>query len=173
MYNSLCRVSTSVPFETVGVHPKTLPEYCFFLSSSSSDFLLVFVSRQCHHLHYYISPAKQINNYLFFIHTNVRSIPFSGPNNNKKDQTELNNIKGVLFLGAQLSYKTFSSSSENQENNNNNNNNHHHHHHNNNNNNNFIYSGKDTRLVEKIVWVRWSLKVFLSVTFHFPFSLNK
>ena len=71
----------------------------------------------------------------------MRSIPFSGPNNNNKDQTELNNIKGVLFLGAQLSYKTFSSSSENQENNNNNN-------------NSFIYSGEGTRLEEKIVWVR-------------------
>ena len=118
-----------------------LSQYCFFLSSSSSDFLLVFVSRQSHHLHYSISPAKQINNYLFFIHTNVRSIPFSGPNNNNKDQTELNNIKGMLFLGAQLSYKTFSSSSENQENNNNNN-------------NSFIYTGEDTRLGEKIVWVR-------------------
>ena len=65
-----------------------------------------------------------------------------------------------FFLGAQLSYKTFSSSSENQENNNNNN-------------NIFIYSGEDTRLGEKIVWVRWSLKVFLSVAFHFPFSVNK
>ena len=72
----------------------------------------------------------------------MRSIPFSGPNNNNKDQTELNNIKGVLFLGAELSYKTFSSSSENQENNNNNNN------------NSFIYTGEDTRLGEKIVWVR-------------------
>ena len=71
----------------------------------------------------------------------MRSIPFSGPNNNNKDQTELNNIKGMLFLGAQLSYKTFSSSSENQENDNNNN-------------NSFIYSGEDTRLGEKIVWVR-------------------
>ena len=71
----------------------------------------------------------------------MRSIPFSGPNNNNKDQTELDNIKGMLFLGAQLSYKTFSSSSENQENNNNNN-------------NSFIYSGEDTRLGEKIVWVR-------------------
>ena len=121
-----------------------LSQYCFFLSPSSSDFLLVFVSRQCHHLHYSISPAKQINNYLFFIHTNVRLIPFSGPNNNNKDQTELDNIKGVLFLGAQLSYKTFSSSSENQENNNNNNNN---------NNNIFINSGEDTSLGEKIVWV--------------------
>ena len=35
-----------------------------------------------------------------------------------------------------------------------------------------------TRLVEKIVWVRWSLKISLSITFqanqqfHFPFSLN-
>ena len=71
----------------------------------------------------------------------MRSIPFSGPNNNNKDQTEWDNIKGVLFLGAQLSYKTFSSSSENQENNNNNN-------------NIFIYSGEDTRLGEKKVWVR-------------------
>ena len=73
----------------------------------------------------------------------MRWIPFSGPNNNNKDQTELDNIKGVLFLGAQLSYKTFSSSSENQENNNNNNNN-----------NIFINSGEDTSLGEKIVWVR-------------------
>ena len=51
--NSLCRVSTSVPFETVGVHPKTLPKsiiIVFFLSSSSYDFLLVFVFRQCHYL---------------------------------------------------------------------------------------------------------------------------
>ena len=29
-YNSLCRISTSVPFETVGVHPKTLPESIMF-----------------------------------------------------------------------------------------------------------------------------------------------
>ena len=29
-YNSLCRVSTSVPFETVRVHPKTLPESIMF-----------------------------------------------------------------------------------------------------------------------------------------------
>ena len=29
-YNSLCRVPTSVPFETVGVHPKTLPEPIMF-----------------------------------------------------------------------------------------------------------------------------------------------
>ena len=28
--NSLCRVSTSVPFETVRVHPKTLPESMLF-----------------------------------------------------------------------------------------------------------------------------------------------
>ena len=28
--NSLCRVLTSVPFETVGVHPKTLPESMMF-----------------------------------------------------------------------------------------------------------------------------------------------
>ena len=28
--NSLCRVSTSVPFETVCVHPKTLPESIMF-----------------------------------------------------------------------------------------------------------------------------------------------
>ena len=85
----------------------------------------------------------------------MRLIPFSGPNNNNKDQTEMNNIKGVLFLGAQLSYKTFPSSSENQDNNNNNNNNNNN---DNNNNNSFIYSGEDTRLGEKIVWVsqRWS-----------------
>ena len=29
-YDSLCRVSTSVPLETVGVHPKTLPESIMF-----------------------------------------------------------------------------------------------------------------------------------------------
>ena len=29
-YDSLCRVSTSVPFETVLVHPKTLPESIMF-----------------------------------------------------------------------------------------------------------------------------------------------
>ena len=29
-YNSLCRVSTSVPFETVCAHPKTLPESIMF-----------------------------------------------------------------------------------------------------------------------------------------------
>ena len=30
--NSLCRVSTSVPFETVRVQPKTLPESTLFFS---------------------------------------------------------------------------------------------------------------------------------------------
>ena len=66
--NSLCRVSTSVPFETVGVHPKTLPKsiiIVFFLSSSSYDFLLVFVFRQCHYLHCLINSAQQINYYIF------------------------------------------------------------------------------------------------------------
>ena len=34
---------------------------------------------------------------------------------NNKEQTELNKIKGVLFLRAQLSNETFSFSSENKE----------------------------------------------------------
>ena len=42
-----------------------------------------------------------------------------------------------------------------------------------------LRKSKDTRLVEKIVWVKWSLKVSLSITFqvhqqfNFPFSLSK
>ena len=44
----------------------------------------------------------------------MRLLCFFGPDNNNKDQTELDNIKGVLSLAAQHSYKTFPSTSENQ-----------------------------------------------------------
>ena len=66
-YNSLCRVSTSVPFENClcSSTKHYLSQQCFLLSSSSSDFVLVFVFRQCHHLHFLINSAQQINNYIF------------------------------------------------------------------------------------------------------------
>ena len=44
----------------------------------------------------------------------MRLLWFFGANNNNKDQTELDNIKGVLSLAAQLSHETFSSTSDNQ-----------------------------------------------------------
>ena len=111
-YNSLCRVSTSVPFETVCVHPKTLPESImffpfFFLFWFSFGFCFQAMSSSSL-LDKLALPSKLTITY-FYSH-NVIWIRFFWPNNNNWIRW-----RGVLFLGVQLSYKTFSSSSENWE----------------------------------------------------------
>ena len=111
--NSLCWVSTSVPFETVCVHPKTLPETImffpfFFLFWFSFGFCFQAMSSSS----LLDNSAQQINNYIFlFTQHEINLLLLTTMCNN-------NNWirwRGVLFLGAQLSYKTFSSSSENWE----------------------------------------------------------
>ena len=108
-YNSLCRVSTSVPFETVGVHPKTLPESImffpfFFLLWFS--FGICFQAMSSSSLLDKLCPANEQLH--IFIHTTWALTYMCNYNNWIR-------WRGVLFLGAKLSYKTFSSSSENWE----------------------------------------------------------
>ena len=112
---------------------------------------MVFVSGQCHHLHYLINPAQPINNNIF-----IQMWDYNGSLDliiTTKTKQNWITSREVLSLAAQLFiFETFSFTSDNR---------------------------KNTRLVERIVWVKWSLQVCFSITFqvnqqfNFPFSLNK
>ena len=119
---------------------------CFFLSSSSSNFLLAFVFRQCHHLHCLINSAQEINNYIFLFtqmwdkFTSLDLIITTGLDQGGFVPQSTTFLQIIFF---------------------------------------HLRKSKDTRLVENMVWVKWSLNTSLSVIFqvnqqfHFPSSVNK